>query len=190
MLPQPPDGKHLGLYTGTVVDRVDPKALGRVRIRVPGLLEPASAWAWPLGTLGGGSAGRGGWFVPELGAEVGVLFNQGDVDHPYYLAGNWGRPEGASEVPEPARDAATQAPDVRVIETKLWRIVLDDRPESPGLFLLGKATGDEIEFDGLAAAVRVKGTVALVLESTGVVSVTGMQVTIQGRVVRPGSDPI
>lgn len=68
-----------GLHVGEVVDREDPEGLGRVRVRIPGLVEPASAWAWPLGTLGGGSDRRGFFCVPEKGAEVGVLFHQGDV---------------------------------------------------------------------------------------------------------------
>lgn len=40
-----------------------------MRVKVPGLVEPASAWAFPLGTVGGG-------------AEGGVLFHQGDIGHP------------------------------------------------------------------------------------------------------------
>ena len=43
--------------------------------------------------------------MPEKGAEVGVLFHQGDVDHPHYLGGHWGKPDGQTEVPEPLRDA-------------------------------------------------------------------------------------
>ena len=86
--------QHLGLYVGEVVDRADPEGLGRVRVRIPGLIEPASAWAFPLGTLGGGTDRRGFFAVPERGAEVGVLFHQGDVDHPFYLAGHWGKPDG------------------------------------------------------------------------------------------------
>jgi hypothetical protein len=35
--------RYTGLYIGQVVDRVDPECLGRVRVRIPGLVEPASA---------------------------------------------------------------------------------------------------------------------------------------------------
>ena len=46
---------------------------------VPGILEPHSGWAWPLGTCGGGMRDRGFFAVPEVGAEVAVFFNQGEV---------------------------------------------------------------------------------------------------------------
>ncbi|HEU4405503.1 MAG TPA: phage baseplate assembly protein V, partial [Polyangiaceae bacterium] len=71
------DTRLLGLYIGYVTDRDDPERLGRVRLCIPGVLEPHSAWAWPLGTGGGGSKDCGFFAVPEVGAEVGVLFNQG-----------------------------------------------------------------------------------------------------------------
>src|SRR6185503_13488238 len=83
-----PDQRLLGLHVGHVVDRADPLKLGRVRIRIPGLIQAASAWAFPLGTLGGGSDRRGFFAVPEDGAEVGVLFQEGDVERPYYLSGH------------------------------------------------------------------------------------------------------
>ncbi len=97
------DTRLLGLYVGFVTKRDDPEQLGRVKVCVPGVLEPESAWAWPLGTAGGGSKNRGLFAVPEAGAEVAVFFNQGDVDAPYYLAAHWGKPGGESEVPEEAR---------------------------------------------------------------------------------------
>src|SRR5215831_13124728 len=81
------DPRYTALYIGHVVDRADPEGLGRVRVRIPGLVEPASAWAYPLGTLGGGSDRRGFFCVPEQGAEVGVLFCQGDVGKLFGIRG-------------------------------------------------------------------------------------------------------
>lgn len=52
-----------------------PKGFGRVRVRIPGLIEPASVSAFPLGTVGGGSERCGFFAVPEKGAKVGVLFH-------------------------------------------------------------------------------------------------------------------
>ena len=75
------DPRYTALYIGVVTNRKDPEGLGRVKVRIPGLIEPESDFALPLGTLGGGSDRRGLFAVPEVGAEVGILFNQGDVDH-------------------------------------------------------------------------------------------------------------
>lgn len=141
--------RHLGLEVGVVVEREDDQQLGRVRVRIPGLIEPASAWAFPLGTVGGGSDARGFYSVPEVGAEVGVLFHQGDVDHPYYLCGHWGKPGGSTEVPTPIRNLSkTDAPQVRVFETKRYLLTFDDRSGNELLAITDKSSGDAIELKG------------------------------------------
>lgn len=181
-----PDLRYLGMHVGEVVTNEDPEALCRVRVRILGLLEPASAWAWPLG-VGGGTADRGIHFPPEKGAEVAVWFKEGDVDHPYYLAANWG--EG--EIPTPARTAGTEAHRIKIIETGNWKIKLDDRPgDNSELSIENKSTGDRIVFDGSTPGILVDAKAAVVIKALGVVSVQGGQVVIQGRVVRPGGDPI
>jgi len=117
------DSRLLGMYVGYVTKRDDEEQLGRVRVCIPGVLEPESAWAWPLGTSGGGSKDRGFFAVPEEGAEVAVFFNQGNVDAPYYLAAHWGKPNGESEVPE---EAQKNPPDNRVLATQTFRVELDE----------------------------------------------------------------
>jgi len=164
------DPRYTGLYIGQVVDRADPECLGRVRVRIPGLVEPASAWAFPLGTVGGGSEGRGFFAVPELGAECGVLFNAGDIDHPYYLAGHWGKPSGATEVPSPVRElSAADTPQVRAFETPRFLLVFDDRAGHETLRLEDKVSGDLITLDA-GAGVRVKTAKDLIIETAGNVS--------------------
>jgi uncharacterized protein involved in type VI secretion and phage assembly len=178
--------RYQGLYIGQVVDRADPEQLGRVRVRIPGLIEPASTWAFPLGTVGGGSEGRGFFAVPEVGAEVGILFHQGDVDHPYYLSGHWGKPGGASEVPSPARALSSgNAPKVRAFETRRFVLVFDDRDGQEGLRIADKISGDQIEFDGVAMGITIKATSALRLQADGLVSIEGTTVVINGRLVLP-----
>jgi uncharacterized protein involved in type VI secretion and phage assembly len=162
-----------------------------VRVRIPGLVEPASAWAFPLGTVGGGSDGRGFFAVPEVGAEVGVLFRQGDVDHPYYLCGHWGKPGGASEVPSPARAVSSgDAPKVRAFETRRFVLVFDDREGQEGLRIADKTSGDQIEFDGEAMGITIKATSALLLQANGLIRIEGTTVVINGRLVLPTSGAI
>jgi hypothetical protein len=185
----------LGLYIGVVVDREDPDTLGRVRVTIPGLVEPSSAWAFPLGTLGGGSAQRGGYFVPEKDAEVGVLFQQGDVEHPYYLAGHWGVPEAGTEIPTPIKDAtAADAPKIRTIETKQWVLTFDDRDGKEVLVVRDKTSGDGIEIDGAAKSgqgITIKATAGLVLDCDGLITIDGRAgVQINGRSVADSSKSI
>ncbi len=175
-----------GMYLGVVVDRDDPDGLGRVRVLVPGLLEPASGWAWPLGTVGGGGKDRGFFAVPELDAEVAVLFALGDVDHPFYLPAHWGAPGGVSEVPA----EADGSPDVRVVATATFRIVIDERAGRRHLAVIDRATGDGLEIDAETHAVTLRGTSALRIEATGPLAIEALALTLNGRPVRPGLDPI
>ena len=175
-----------GLHVGEVVDREDPEGLGRVRVRIPGLIEPASAWAWPLGTLGGGSDRRGFFSVPEKGAEVGVLFHQGDVDAPYYLCGHWGKPDAGTEVPESVRELPKEeAPQVRAFETARFLLVFDDREGKEALVIRDKVSGDQIELDGKGMGITVKATSALMLKADGMVSIEAAVIQLNGRVVTP-----
>jgi len=185
------DPRYTALYIGEVVDRDDPEGLGRVRVRIPGLVDPASPWAFPLGTVGGGSDRRGFFSVPEKGAEVGVLFHQGDVDHPFYLCGHWGKPNGKAEVPEPARDLPKEeVPQVRAFETSRFLLVFDDRAGKESFLIKDKKSGDEIEFDGSAMGITIKATSALLLKADGMVNIEGAAVQINGRLVLPGPKPI
>ena len=181
------DTRMHGMYVGYVTKRDDEEQLGRVRVCIPGVLEPESAWAWPLGTVGGGSKDRGFFAVPEEGAEVAVFFNQGDVNAPYYLCAHWGKPGGESEVPEEARK---DSPDNRVLSTQTFRIELDESVGSRKLKLTNKKTGDHLIFDAEENTVTLEGTTALTIRAVGAVSIEAAQVTIAGRVVRPIADPI
>ncbi len=179
------DTRLLGLFLGYVVDRADPERLGRVRVCIPGLVEPASAWAWPLGTSGGGAKHQGLFAVPEVGAEVGVLFLQGDVDAPYFLAAHWGKPEGQSEVPPEVR-----GPNTRVWSSSSFAIELEESPGSRRLKLTNRRTGDHLVLDAESNTVTLQATTSLTLRAIGSISIEALQVTIGGRLVRPVGEPI
>ncbi|MFD7237156.1 VgrG-related protein [Streptomyces syringium] len=72
-----------GLVNATVTDIKDPEGLGRVKVGFPWLSdEYASDWAR---TAQAGGTGGGEVFVPEVGDEVLVGFEQGHLDRPYVL---------------------------------------------------------------------------------------------------------
>lgn len=179
--------RHYGMFIGYVTRRDDPEALGRVCACVPGLLEPESSWAWPLGTGGGGSRRCGLFAVPELGAEVAIFFNQGDVRAPYYLTAHWGKPGGESEVPA---EAQRTNPTNRVLSTETFAVELDEAPGARRLKLTNRKTGDHLLFDAEDNTVRIVGTTAITIAAVGAISIEAAQVTIAGRIVRPTREPI
>ena len=188
------DVRLWGMYVGPVVDRNDPKRLGRVRVEIPGLLDnPGTTWAYPVG---GGAKQRGHKVVPKLGAEVVVFFHQGDPDWPYYLPAHWGMPGGVTEMPGSSVDAdgnalsAEEAPDVHAIETDDFVVYVDEREGKRGAVLRHKKTGDLVEYDGQEYGIQVKSTTAILISCDGMVSIEGNVVQINGRKVVESKDPI
>lgn len=191
--------EHLwGIYDGVVTDRNDPERLGRVRVRIPGMIDAPGIWAWPIGMPGAGSSARGFFFVPEVDADVAVLFKQGDPDHPRYLSGMWGAPDGVQQIPEAARDLpADETPDVKVLDFKNYEIVVDEREGNETFRIRDKraqegASPDQdiIEFDGVKRGLTISATVAVQIKSAGAINIEALQVRINKRIVRDTGDPI
>lgn len=175
-----PDMPVYGLHAGVVLDRNDPEQLGRVRIRIPGFIDQGTGWALPLATVGGGERDRGFFAIPEEGAEVGVLFERGDVDCPYYLCGNWGKPSDGSDVPEAARDkGASETPNYRVFATDKFEMVFNDN-EAGEFSVKHRTTEAEIKIDGTTGAITIKSLGNMSIESTAQIDITGLVVTING----------
>lgn len=166
--------KIYGLTIGEVVSNNDPENLGRVKVFIPGIAEP-TPWALPLGRPTAPSEGV--WWVPKVGAEVGVFFRQGDIDYPHYMAGHWGRGEVPSEV---------TGVDDKAIVTPEYIVTIS----SGALKVEHRLTGDAIEHTGLTGQWKVKGTAGIVLESLGEVRITATAITLNGRPVLPASQPI
>jgi uncharacterized protein involved in type VI secretion and phage assembly len=179
------DPRMFGMHLGYVTHRGDPERLGRVRVCIPGLIEPHSDWAWPLGTVGGGSKDHGFFAVPELGAEVAVWFRHGSPEAPHYMAAHWGRPAAGPEAPPEAT-----GPDNRVLSTKTFSVELDETPGHRKLKLTNRRNGDHIILDAEDNTVSVVCTTALILRAVGAIEIDAPQVTIRKRVVRPVPDPI
>jgi uncharacterized protein involved in type VI secretion and phage assembly len=108
---------HAGLLVGEVTNINDPESVGRVKVRFPGLSsEQESGWARVL-TMGGGKS-RGMVFLPEVGDEVLVGFEGGDLRQPVVLGGLYG-----SKSTIPKWDVASGKVNGRRITSRLGHIV-------------------------------------------------------------------
>lgn len=79
-----------GVYPAVVVDNVDPENTGRVKVRLPeahAAQHGVDAWA-RISTLMAG-ANRGTWFIPDVGDEVLLAFERGDLRFPFVLGALW-----------------------------------------------------------------------------------------------------
>lgn len=183
--PNDPLPRKFGVMPGVVVNNRDPRGIGRVRVRVPGMYEPAGPWALPHGTSAAG-ANSGGWFIPKVGAEVTVILARGNPDHPYYSCANW--TEG--NVPDEAKTNGKGDPDVRVLAFEDYAIVFDDRLGRSGLKILHRPSGDVIEHSGTLRQWSISATSSLALKAIGQIDLQAPVVTINGRTVLPTGEPI
>jgi phage baseplate assembly protein gpV len=118
-----------GVVVGQVKDVEDPAGEGRIRVEFPWLGgRNASDWA-PHATLMAGGK-RGSWFMPEVGDEVLVAFDHGDVDHPFIIGFLW---NGADK--PPTDDDQIDAEVRRLRTVKGHTLDFDDRDDSEQIVL-------------------------------------------------------
>lgn len=183
---------YTSIYDGLVYDNKDPKLIGRIRVTVPGHIEPYSAWALPVG-MNGAAPGRGYWQIPTVGANVTVMFREGDPDHPRYFCGPWGAPDGSlPDSPTFVHDISpSESSQVSGFQTGNWDVVADDRPGRERLILRDRSNeANSIELDAVQQVVTISGTVAVLIKSTGIVKIDALQIILNGRPVLPSGNPI
>ena len=153
------ESKHLGLYPGEVTDNQDPAKRGRVKVRVPGLCEPSTNWALPIGgSHSSGEANRGGFDPPKSGAYVIVAFLDGDVDSPVYFGGWRAVLGGSSDAPTPVAAASVSdaANNIKAYETDS-HIFLSDESSNGPLISFQNKDGTQVDIRGDKVEIKVKG---------------------------------
>lgn len=106
----PADNKIFGVSVATVINNIDCTGEARVMLMLP-WLPGYTPWARLSSPMAG--MGRGAFFVPQIGDEVLVAFNHGDVREPYVLGACW------NTVDRPPSLSPTDAVTKRKIRTPL-----------------------------------------------------------------------
>jgi phage baseplate assembly protein gpV len=112
--------KFYGVVVGRVINPLDPLTLGRVQVQLPFIdsldLSPWARVAVPMaGPL------HGDYFIPDVGTEVLVAFEQGDINAPYIIGSLW---NAMSPPPLPS-----PVPQIRAIRTLVGnQIVFTEAP--------------------------------------------------------------
>jgi hypothetical protein len=147
------EGRYYGKHRGFVVDNDDPLNLGRLRARVPELLDNAeTGWALPAFPYGG--AGEQGFFaVPDVDAGVWIEFERGNLSLPIWT-GTWFT---TGAIPEGAK------PPKKVLKTKSGhKLVLDD---DAGTLELTDSNGNSITMDSSTITVVAGSATRIVVEA-------------------------
>ena len=114
--------KYYGVTVGKVINPLDPMMLGRVQVQLPFIdsldLSPWARVAVPMAGLLHGT-----YFIPNLGDEVLVAFEHGDVNAPYIIGCLWN-----AMAPPPL---PSPVPQIRAIRTLAGnQIVFTEAPPS------------------------------------------------------------
>ncbi|HTN49881.1 MAG TPA: phage baseplate assembly protein V [Burkholderiaceae bacterium] len=159
-----------GVYSASVIDNRDPENLARVRVRIASLAETkAGLWA-RLATLMAGSQ-RGTLFVPEVGDEVLIAFERGDIRQPYVIGSLWN-----AKSPPPSGGASVN--DVKLIRSRngVTLRILDDA--NTGKLTLETSGGQRIVLEESPGAIRIEDSSGSIVK----LSPTGVEIAAAGTV--------
>jgi phage baseplate assembly protein gpV len=108
-------GKFYGVMTGKVMNLLDPMMLGRVQVQISSIDDlDLSPWARVCTTMAG--IAHGTYFVPNIGDEVLVAFENGNLRAPYILGSLWN-----AMAPPPL---PSPLPQMRMIRTPMGNTIL------------------------------------------------------------------
>jgi phage protein D/phage baseplate assembly protein gpV len=135
-----------GVVIGLVTNNQDPDGQGRVKVKFPWLSDDQeSNWARLAMPMAGKN--RGLFLLPEVGDEVLVMFEQGDVNHPYVIGAVW---NGSDTPPLSASQAVNGSGAVvqRIFKTRAGHtVIFDDSDDSPGIQIIDKTGNNKIVID-------------------------------------------
>lgn len=98
-----------GANLAKVVSVQDPASLGRVQVQLLGADPDGDAPIWARVAVPFAGDNYGAYLIPDVGAEVVVLFTSNDADHPIVVGTLW---NGATALPE--------SPSERIDRWVLW----------------------------------------------------------------------
>jgi phage protein D/phage baseplate assembly protein gpV len=155
-----------GVVIGEVMDNADVEAQGRVKVGFPWLADTyVSAWA-PVVQLSA-SESFGSLWLPEIGDEVLVGFDRGNVDYPYVL----GCLYNGTKMPEPPPETEGVVGERRIMSRARHMIEFNDGPE---LLNIKIVTGDEtvsMTLDAEEMALNIVSAGQVNVEAADVVSI-------------------
>jgi uncharacterized protein involved in type VI secretion and phage assembly len=202
-------GRIEGVLVGIVTNNHDPDGMGRVRVRFPVRESNDDSYWARIATLMAGKE-RGSFFLPEVGDEVLVAFEQGNAEHPYVIGALW---NGQDVPPEPNSDGKNNIRKIRsrsgheilfnddaearqekvVIKTKAGHVItLDDASGQEKIEIKDKTGSNAISIDSNQNAIALSSAVKLSIKSQIIeIEAQGMltlkanaTLTIQGTLVK------
>jgi uncharacterized protein involved in type VI secretion and phage assembly len=152
-LPTPVDGagpSYFGVYPALVTDIVDPDQLGRIEVRFPwlGSTGDTDVRAWATLCSPYADDNQGLLVLPEVGSQVVVAFEAGNMRRPYIVGAAW---NGQESLPNPP--AASN--DIRLMRSRSdSRLEFDDSAAAEKVSIT-MASGHQVVLDNAARTITI-----------------------------------
>ncbi len=198
-----------GVVIGIVTNNKDTEGMGRVKVKFPWRGDSDESYWARVSTLMAGKD-RGAFFLPEVGDEVLVAFDHGDINHPYVIGALW---NGVDTPPETNADGKNNIRKIKSrsgheiifddndeqkkekieIHTKAGHtIILDDSAGAEKIEIKDKTGNNSIMIDSVQNAIAISSQMklsikaqAIEIESGGMMSIkSSASLTIQGAIVK------
>ncbi len=178
--------KFFGVTVGTVINPVDPMALGRVQVQLP-MIDSLDLSPWARVAVPMAGVAHGTYFIPNPGDEVLVAFEQGDLGAPYVLGCLWN-----ATAPPPL---PSPVPQVRMIRTPIGnQVMFSEVPPTitittanppPGQTIVMSPAGIQIQagtniINMSPDGITVTGNPKITLVASGSVDINAPKVSING----------
>ncbi len=201
--------KTSGVSIGIITNNKDPDQHGRVKLRFP-LRNSTDESDWiRVATLMAGNQ-TGAYFLPEVGSEVLVAYEEGDPEHPVVIGALWNGkdkpPENNSDGKNNVRKFKSRAgheitmnddtdgkkAQLAMTSSAGHSIILDDAGGSEKITIIDKTGSNRITFDSTQNSIAIEASMKLsikanVIEIEGTTSLTlksNAALTIQGLPVK------
>ncbi len=178
-------GKVAGVVTGIVSNNQDPDGMGRVKVKFSWRENGDESYWARVATLMAGND-RGSFFLPEVGDEVLVAFEQEDITHPYVIGVLW---NGKDKPPETNSDGKN---NIRKIKSRSGHeIIFDDNSEQKKEKLeIHTKAGHKIILDDASGSEKIQiedktGSNKVVIDSAqnSITMESGMKLSIKAQTI-------
>ncbi len=137
-----------GVYIGIVTNNNDPENLGRIKVKIPVIDDQAELdWARMATMMAGND--RGSMFIPEVGDEVLIAFQMGDIREPIIIGALWNK----KNPPPSGKDAQN---NIRKIRSRAGHEVILDDKKNQGSVTIKTAKGQQIELLEQSDTIKLK----------------------------------
>lgn len=185
-----------GVVTGIVTNNKDEEGLGRVKIEFPWLSEDSEGdWVRVVSFMAGKE--RGGFFLPEVGDEVLVVFEHGDIDYPYVIGVLWSSEDVPPETNQDGKnnikkitsrsgheiifnDDDEQKKEKLEMHTKAGhKIILDDSAGQEKIDIIDKTGSNKITIDSAQKSINIESAMQLKIKSQTIEIEAGAMMSIK-----------